>query len=149
MESANVTLSDRHKQKIKSSLKKGIPVSIQLSIDQLTKGNDKIFLTKRQFNKLQKHKKNEKGIRLEFSYKQLQEMKNGGFLNEILEFAEEHVPYVKKATPFVRKTITPAIKDHVLPWIVDIINKELDKVIKKGEGLQEYKDRLLKKISNH
>lgn len=131
----NINLSDRQKNRLRIAFKKRNSAVIGLSAEQLKNGNNSILLTEDQHKAIVKAKKNNKGLRLTISYDQLAKNKNGGLLNEILEFIEDNVPYAKKVTPFVRHTAAPAIKEHVIPWLKDWINKELDKVIKKGSGL--------------
>lgn len=132
-----VNFSKNQKDKIKSAFKKKVPVSIQFKIDQLSNGNDDIILTKRQYNKLEKHKKNNKGIRIEFSYNQLKELKNGGkLLKDLLDFGED-IPVVKNVVPYVRKA-APIVKKDVIPIVRNILNwldKELEDVV--GSGLDE------------
>jgi len=43
----------------------------------------------------------------------------------------------KKITPLIRNKAAPAIKEYVVPWLKDWLNKELDKIIngKVGSGL--------------
>lgn len=131
----NINLSDRQKNRLRIAYKKRKSVIIGLSADQLQNGNTSILFTDDQHKAIIKAKKNKKGLRLNVSYDQLTKNKEGGLLNEILEFIEDNVPYAKKVSPFVRHTVAPAVKDHVIPWLRDWINKELDKVIKKGSGL--------------
>lgn len=134
---ARVNFSENQKDKIKSAFKKKVPVKIQFNVDQLKNGNDEIFLTQRQYNKLEKHKKNNKGIRIEFSYSQLKELKNGGkLLKDLLDFGED-IPVVNKVVPYVRKA-APIVKKDVIPIVRNILNwleKELEDV--SGSGLDE------------
>ncbi|ORP54766.1 hypothetical protein, partial [Vibrio cholerae] len=67
MEKVNVNLTDYQKSKIKSAFKKNKDLTIQFEIDQFKNGNDVLLLTKRQMNKVEKHKKINAGLRLEFS----------------------------------------------------------------------------------
>lgn len=130
-----IDLSERQKNRLRIAFKKRKSAVIGLSAEQLKNGNNTVLFTNDQHEAIVKAKRNNKGLRLTISYDQLAKNKNGGFLNEILEFIEDNVPYAKKITPFVRHTAAPAIKEHVIPWLKDWINKELDKVIKKGSGL--------------
>ena len=142
----NVDITNNQKDKIKTHFKKKSSVSLQLKHSQILNGNDKILLNNRQYKKLEKCKKNNKGIRISLSYKQLQDILKGGFLNEILEFVENNVPYAKKVTPIIRNTIAPVIKENLVPWLKEWIDKELDKVIKTGSGLDE---NTVNTIKNH
>ena len=104
------------------------------------------MLTKRQFNKLEKHKKLNKGLRIELSHM------SGGLLKDILELAEDLpvvnkvVPYVRKASPIVKKDIIPIVR-NILDWL----DKELSDVT--GSGLDvntlKYVRKNLKKNFNH
>lgn len=150
--STDVTFSENHKAKIKSAFKKKSGVTIQFSPDQMHNGKDRVLLTKRQLNKFEKHKKDGKGVRIEFTYNQLRENQKGGLLNELLEFVEDNIPYAKRITPIIRKGGAPLIKDHLVPLITDWLNNELDKVIKGKEGsgldletVSYIKDYLIKK----
>jgi len=148
MEKVNVNLKDNQKSKLKLALKNKSSVIIQFSINQFKDGKDVILLTKRQFSKVEKHKKLNKGLRIEFSYKQI----SGGLLNDILNFAEnipvvdKVIPYVRKASPIVKKDIIPIVR-NILDWL----DKELSEV--KGSGLDfktlKYVRKNLKKNLKH
>lgn len=134
--SVNVNLNEYQKSKIKSSFKNKKSVIIQFKIDQLKNGNDKIFLTNRQYNKLEKHKKDNTGMRIEFTYNQLKFMINGGLLKDVLDYVED-IPVVKKVVPYIRKA-APIVKNDVIPIvrnILDWLDKELKDV--SGSGLDE------------
>ena len=128
----NLNLSDGQKTKLRIAFKKRKSAIIGLTNDQL-KGKDSILLNDEQHKAVLKAIKNHKGLRLNIGYDQLLRSKEGGLLNEILEFIENSVPFAKKVTPLVRKKIAPAIKEYVVPWLKDWINKELDNVM--GAGL--------------
>lgn len=152
MEHVKVKLSDYQKSKFKYAFKNKASVIIQFKNDQLNKGNDTIILTKKQFNKFNKHLKNNTGLRIEFSYNQLKEFKDGGLLKEILDVAE-HIPIVKNYTPNVRKG-AKVIKESVIPKfrnLIDWIDHELSNV--QGSGLDKntlkYIKKNLKKNLNH
>lgn len=74
-----VNLKDIQIRKIKTAYKKKVPVTIQLNKDQLS-GSDKLQLTQRQINKIEKSKKEHKGCRITLSYDQLKQNHSGGFL---------------------------------------------------------------------
>ena len=122
-----VNLTNNQRSKIKLAFKKKVSVNIQFKIDQFNEnGNDVLFLTKRQSNKLEKHKKLNKGFRIEFSYKQIE--KSGGLLEDLLNFAENIpvvdnlVPYVRKAVPIAKKDIIPIVR-NILDWLDNELNE--------------------------
>lgn len=137
MEKVNVNLTDYQKSKIKSAFKKNNNVSIQFEINQFTtNGKDILLLTKRQQNKLQKHKKLNTGLRFEFSYIQLKQIKDGGLLNEILNVSD-YIPGINSLTPKVRKG-AKIVKENVIPKFrsfIDWLDHELANV--QGSGLDE------------
>lgn len=145
MEKVNVNLTNYQKSKIKSAFKKHSSVTIQFEIIQFKDdGIDVLLLTKRQYNKLQKHKKIRAGLRLEFSYNQLKQIKDGGLLKEILEVAD-HIPIVKNYTTNVRKG-AKVVKESVIPKFrnfVDWLDHELSNV--QGSGLDENTLKYIKK----
>lgn len=149
MEKVNVNLTDYQKSKIKSAFKKNKDLTIQFEINQFENGNDVLLLTKRQFNKLQKHKKFNAGLRLEFSFNQLKQIKDGGLLNEILNVAD-YIPVVNNLTPKVRKG-AKVVKENVIPKFrefIDWLDQELANV--QGSGLDEKTLKYVKKkISTH
>lgn len=130
-------LSDGQKKKLKNAFKKRKSTIIGLASDQLKGGKNGILLTEEQSKAVTKALKNSKGLRLNISYDQLLKSKEGGLLNEVLEFIENNIPYAKKITPLIRNKAAPAIKEYVVPWLKDWLNKELDKIIngKVGSGL--------------
>lgn len=129
----NISLSDRQKNRLRIAYKKRRGVTVGLTADQLSKGNP-VLLTDEQQKAVNKARGNKKGLRLTISYDQLLKNKEGGLLNEVLEFIEDNIPYAKKITPLIRKQAAPAIKEYVVPWLKDWINNELDNVIKGKEG---------------
>jgi len=116
MEKVKVNLKSSQLLKLKNAIKNKKPVIVQFSIDQFIDGKDTILLNKRQFNKLEKHKKLNKGLRIELSHM------SGGLLKDILELAEDLpvvnkvVPYVRKASPIVKKDIIPIVR-NILDWL--------------------------------
>src|SRR3989442_12034509 len=79
-----VNLSAGQKTKISSNYKKGYPVSIRISNDDLD-GNDFLALTRSQCNQITKAKIENNGIQLNVSVSHLQHMeKTGGFLPLLL-----------------------------------------------------------------
>lgn len=80
MEEFKINLSDNHIKKIRLGFEKKVPITIQLSIDQLKNGKEKVMLTKRQINKIEKSKKENKGCRITLNQEQLNKNHKGGFL---------------------------------------------------------------------
>lgn len=80
--STNCSLTPGQQAKIRTAYKQGNGVSIQLSKEQLLKNNgkDKISLTQKQYNEINKSRVKGKGCRLVLSNRQLQENYKGGFL---------------------------------------------------------------------
>ncbi len=146
MHKHKLNLSDGQKTKLRIAFKKRRSAIIGLTSDQITSGKDSILFTDEQHKDILKARKNQKGLRLNISYDQLLKSKEGGLLNEILEFIENSVPLAKYATPVVRNKVAPAIKEYIVPWLKDWINKELDNVIKKGSGLDQ---NTVHQIRNH
>lgn len=75
-----INVSENHKEKIKKGYKNKVPITIQLSYEQLLNGKDRILLSERQINKIEKSKKENKGCRLTLTYDQLKKNHTGGFL---------------------------------------------------------------------
>ena len=75
-----ISYTDFQKDKIKNACRKNTGVVIQLSNTQLFGKNDKILLTSKQAENVDKARLTKKGIRLEFSRNQLKSCKEGGFL---------------------------------------------------------------------
>lgn len=78
----NVSLSDGQRARIRAAFKKRNGLAIQLSNNQIknNNGRDRIAVTGRQWNNIQKHMKNGTGCRINLSYNQLKENHKGGFL---------------------------------------------------------------------
>lgn len=82
--STKVSISDGQKKKMVDAIHAGNPFSLRLTNDNLY-GDDELWLTARQKNKLEKHKAAGKGIVLKFSHRQLRYMgKASGFLLGLL-----------------------------------------------------------------
>lgn len=82
--STKVSISDGQKKKMVDAIHAGNPFSLRLKVNDLS-GEDELWLTARQKNKLEKHKKLRKGIVLKFSHRQLKYMgKASGFLIGLL-----------------------------------------------------------------
>lgn len=132
-----LNLSEGQKKKLKFAFKKRGHVTIGLASDQLRAGKDGILLTGEQSRAVKRALKNSKGLRLIIGYDQLVKSKEGGLLNEVLEFIEDNIPFAKRITPLIRNKAAPAIKEYVVPWLKEWLNSELDKIIngKVGSGL--------------
>uniref|UniRef100_A0A1Y1NJ53 Uncharacterized protein n=1 Tax=Photinus pyralis TaxID=7054 RepID=A0A1Y1NJ53_PHOPY len=88
----NVYLSDNQKQKLKSCFQNKSSCSLRLKIQN---PNQKINLTQRQINKIEKAKKEKKGCDIELSPPQLKQ--NGGFLPFLAALAPFIIPAAKAA----------------------------------------------------
>lgn len=131
-----VSLSDRQKNNLRIAQKKQKSVTIGLTYNQLSKGNNEIMLNNEQHKAVVKALKNRKGLRLFLHGFQV----GSGLLNDILVKAENNLPLVSSVTPFLRKKIAPLLKEKLVPWLKNFIDEELDDVIKndpKGSGLKK------------
>ena len=99
----NVALTPGQKDKLLKAFKKHSPTSIRLTNEQLKKPHDKIFVTQRQVNHLEKAKREGKGVQVQFSQPQMRDQQ-GGFLGSLL-------PLLGKvgtmALPWLTKAATP------------------------------------------
>ena len=99
----NVNISEGQKRKLKRALKVGEPTSIRLTYEDLI-GNDDLYLTKSQIDKIKKAYAGGKGVTINMSKAQLDHnMKvEGGFLGLLARLA-------MRAAPILAKTILPAL----------------------------------------
>ena len=99
----NVNISEGQKRKLKRALKVGEPTSIRLTYEDLI-GNDDLYLTKSQIDKIKKAYAGGKGVTIKMSKAQLDHNKKveGGFLGLLARLA-------MRAVPILTKTILPAI----------------------------------------
>lgn len=120
----NLSSSQRDKLRL-AAKRKPCPVSIRLSHENLS-GNDKLLLTNRQIQKINKLKRTgEGGMILEMSTTQLKQnmQKEGGFLPMLAGLA-------MRALPMVAKTVLPALGVGALSGLGGVaVNKAL------GSGL--------------
>lgn len=65
-----LTLWDIQKAKLKSAFRNKSGVTIQFSLEQQKDGKNKTLLRNRQNNGLEKHRKGDNEVRMEFLYKQ-------------------------------------------------------------------------------
>lgn len=76
----NVDLTDCQKRNIANAYSNKKGLTIRLSVEQIRGNKDKLLLTQRQINKIEKHKNNNSGVDLDVSFKQLRTMQLGGVL---------------------------------------------------------------------
>ena len=92
----NVSLTDAQKNKIASAYKKKCPTSLKLSISEMD-GDDTMFLTQAQINRMEKAKADNRGLTLKLSASQVRaQAKEGGFLPLIMGAARMLLPTVAK-----------------------------------------------------
>ena len=92
----NVSLTDTQKNKIASAYKKKCPTSLKLSVSEM-EGDDTMFLTQAQVNKMEKAKEADRGVTLRLSASQVRvQAKEGGFLPLIMGAARLLLPSVAK-----------------------------------------------------
>jgi len=144
-----IILTDGQKRKLRIAYKKRRPVVIGLKNEAISSGGEKILLSTTQYKLIKKALKNKTGVRLVLGYDQLLKNKEGGFLKEMLELIETSVPGGKTIiSPLVRQQVAPLLKNHFIPWLKNLIDNELESVIK-GAGLKKVinkkLDALLKK----
>ena len=75
----SVSLSENQKKQLNTALNRKQPVTLRLKNSQLS-GPDKILLTKRQVQKIEKHKLENVGVDIKLSINQLKRNQQGGFL---------------------------------------------------------------------
>ena len=99
----NVNISEGQKRKLKSALKVGEPTSIRLTYEDLI-GNDGLYLTKSQIDKIKKAYAGGKGVTIKMSKAQLDHNLKfeGGFLGILARLA-------MRALPILTKTVLPAL----------------------------------------
>ena len=88
----NVSLTDTQKNKIASAYKKKCPTSLKLSISEMD-GDDMMYLTQSQINKMEKAKMGNKGVTLKLSAAQVRaQAKEEGFLPLVMGAARMLLP---------------------------------------------------------
>ena len=99
----NVNISEGQKRKLKRALKVGEPTSIRLTYEDLI-GNDDLYLTKSQIDKIKKAYAGGKGVTINMSKAQLDHNKKveGGFLGLLARLA-------MRALSILTKTVLPAL----------------------------------------
>lgn len=146
----NIRLSDGQKRKLRCAYKRQKTIVIGLQNSQLSKGNDKILLTHEQHRAVTKAIQKNAGVRLRISYDQLLRNKNGGLLKEVMQFIETDVPGGKRfISPLVRKQIAPLLRNRFIPWVKELIDGELDSLIKNdptGSGLKRHINKKLSEL---
>ena len=92
----NVDLTKSQKDKIASAYKNKCAASIKLSVSEMN-GDDTMYLTRSQINKIEKAKAANRGLTLKLSAAQVRaQAKEGGFLPMILGAARMLLPTVAK-----------------------------------------------------
>lgn len=147
----SINLTDGQKNKIKNAYKRKSNVTIQLSTDQIKTGNDKIGLNDRQKNSIDKHRKNNTGMRLTLTYKQLQENHKGGIL-PILAAIGALVGGVGGGAAAVANAVVDYKDKKAKREEMARHNKALEKIqevihgIKQGSGLSKVKKKALTNV---
>lgn len=96
-----INVSESQKKKIQNSTNK---ISLVFTYEDLmTEGNDEIYLTNTQLNKIKKAIDKRKGVKLDISKTQLEfNIKHGGFLGALAGLAS-------KALPMIASKVLPAL----------------------------------------
>lgn len=126
-----INLSDNHKNKIKTGYKNKIPVTIQLKSDQ--KGNEKVLLTQRQINKIEKCKKDKKGCRITLTHDQLKKNHSGGFLPLLFAGLGALGALVSGSSAIANSIINKKAKDKELD------EQQRHNKVMEGKGLKKVK----------
>lgn len=136
-----ISLSNIQRNKLRVGYKKQKLVVLTLKNDQLKHGNVEVLLNDQQHRQVEKAIKNGTGIRLILEYTQLKDNVNGGLLKEILEMAENSIPYFKRfASPLIKDKVAPALKNQFIPWLKKLVDEELDTLMTTdptGAGLRK------------
>lgn len=125
-----VNLSQGQIDKIKSAIKSGTAVSIQLSHEDFA-GDHVLALTQTQINKMAKAFKDGTGVIIKLSKAQLKHNMKGGFLPALLGLLGSTV------APFLLKTALPALATGALTGLASTrVSKALGAAlyVKRGEG---------------
>lgn len=148
-----INLTKNQMNKLRIAHKKLKRAILTLSRDQLKNGNIEVMLDGDQNKQVEKAIKNNRGLRLILDHSRLKEMVDGGLLKEVLELAENSIPYFKKfASPLIKTKVAPVLKDHFVPWLKRLIDDELDTIMEKdtsGAGLVKRIDGELKRTLNN
>lgn len=130
-----ISLTKSQLNKLRIAHKKVRRAVLTLTKDQLKNGKVEVALDNDQNKQIEKALKNNRGVRLIFDYSQLKDMIDGGLLKEILELAENNIPYFRKiASPLIKNKVAPVLKSQFLPWLKSLIDDELDTIIDKDES---------------
>lgn len=106
----NITLTENQKKQVARALANGSDAKVRLNKYQINNGDGKMFLTNRQYNKVNKAYQNGRGCDVLMTKKQLQKVKTAGFLPLLI----------------------PAAVGAVLPWL---LNKVFPDRQGHGEGI--------------
>lgn len=145
-----INLTKNQLNKLRIANKKLKRAILYLSKEQLKNGNVEVSLDSDQHKQVERAIKNNTGVRLIFDYAQLKEMIDGGLLREVMELAENNIPYFKKvASPLIKGKVAPLLKDQFVPWLKKLIDSELDTLIDQdasGAGLTRHINRELNRV---
>lgn len=147
-----INLTKNQLNKLRIAHKKLKRAILTLNKDQLKNGNIEVMLDGEQNKQIEKAIKNNKGLRLIMDHSQLKQMIDGGLLKEVLELAENNVPYFKRfASPLIKTKVAPMLKEQFIPWLKKLIDGELDTIMEKdtsGAGLIKHINAKLKNSLN-
>ena len=124
-----LNISDGQKQKIKTALQNGEPVSIKLTYDDLKDGNDVLALTQGQINRIKKVYDEKKGLVLKLSKTQVKHnlTVEGGFLPMLAGLASSILPALTG-------TILPALGTGALSGLASTGVSKLINLITGSKG---------------
>ena len=130
-----INLTKGQLNKLRLAHKKLKRAVLTLTKDQLKNGNIEVTLDGDQNRQIEKALKNNRGLRLIFDYSQLKEMIDGGLLKEVLELAEQNIPYVNRfVSPLIKTKVAPVLKNQFVPWLKKLIDDDLDELKEKDES---------------
>ena len=128
----NLNLNKTQLKKIKAAFNKKTDVTIQLKNSQIGTGKEKFHLTETQISKLNKSKKEMKGVRLELKFDQI---KQGGFL-PLLFAGIGAASALAGGVSAVANTIIDRKHKKVEEKEVERHNREMEKIAKNTKALQ-------------
>jgi hypothetical protein len=130
-----ISLTKNQLNKLRLAHKRLKRAVLTLTRDQLKNGNVEVLLDSDQNKQIEKAIKSNRGLRLILDHSQLKEMIDGGLLKEVLELAENNIPYFKKiASPLIKTKVAPVLKNQFVPWLKKLIDDELDTLMEKDES---------------
>jgi len=147
-----INLTKNQLNKLRIAHKKLKRAVLTLTKDQLKNGNVEVLLDGDQNKQVDRALNKNKGVRLIIGNSQLKQMVDGGLLKEIMELAENNIPYFKKlASPLIKTKVAPVLKTQFVPWLKRLIDDELDTIMEKdttGAGLIKHIQRKLNTTLN-